>query len=383
MKTPILTSLLSLCVVLAASAQQTPDGSSGALPTAGGSSGPAQSKRAFLGSELDRGLEDREASVEPESKSAPYYPRVLRKAGIKGTVILEVEVGRDHSVRNPRVIESAHPELDRLAIETVLHWRYAAAVANGTMVPSRLKVEVKFDPEAAETERKVRMAKLRGRPSRDLPEQYQYDQAPDLVRSVKAVYPYDLLLKGKTGNATVTFIVDPTGNARGAVMKKASRKDFGLATAAMVEAWTFEPAMKNGQPSWALLTTKQIFKRAGSDAPVDSATVELAEAIKRKKVKIHEFEKVDMRPKPIYQVGPELPEALRKSKKGATAQIEFIIDHDGRVRLPRIVKTSDKAFGWAAATAVSRWFFTPPSHQGEPVYVRVSVPLAYEPPQKK
>ena len=100
-------------------------------------------------------------------------------------------------------------------------------------------------------------------------------------------------------------------------------------------------------------------------------------------LKIHEFSKVDTRPKPIYRVGPELPEPLRKSQKGATAEIEFIIDHDGRVRLPRIVKTSDKAFGWAAATAVSRWFFTPSSDKGEPVYVRVRVPLAYEPAQKK
>jgi hypothetical protein len=97
------------------------------------------------------------------------------------------------------------------------------------------------------------------------------------------------------------------------------REDFGLAAAAMVEAWTFEPAMKEGKPSWALLTTKQIFKRTGSEAPVDGATVELADAIKRKKVKIHELAKVAMRPKAIY-----------------------------RVLLPRIVKTSDKAFGWAA-----------------------------------
>lgn len=387
MKTLITAGLLSLCMVVAGLAQEAgggePSGGGGAVPTAGGSSGPKFTKRMYLGSELGRKLDDRDAYVESESKTAPYYPRALRQAGIKGTVGLEVEVGRDNSVRNPRVIKSAHPELDMLAIETVLNWRYASAVVNGAMARSRIKVEVKFDPAEAESQSKVRMAKLRGRPSRDLPSQYQYDQAPDLVRSVKAVYPYDLLMKGKTGSATVTFIVDPTGNARGARVEKASRQDFGLAAAAMVEAWTFEPAMKNGKPSWALLTTKQIFKRAGSDAPVDVATVELVDAIKRKKVEIYEFAKVDTRPKPIYRVGPELPEALRKSKKGATAEIEFIIDHDGRVRLPRIVKTSDKAFGWAAATAVSRWFFTPPSDQGEPVYVRVSVPLAYEPPQQK
>lgn len=392
MKTLIASGLFSLFIVLGLSAQTAGGGSSsggGTPPSSGGDQGggvpsqggPPLSPRAYRGMEDNIRVNEREAYVEPDSKTAPYYPRQLRKAGIKGTVVVEVEVDRDNSMSNPRVIKSDHPELDMLAIETVMNWKYAAAVVNGAMARSRIQVDVKFDPDAEEAGRKVRMAKLRGKPSKDLPAQYQYDEAPDLVRSCKAVYPYELLLDGKTGNATVTFIVDPTGNARGAVVKDASRKEFGEAAAAMVEAWTFEPAMKDGKPCWALLTKKQIFNRISADAPIDRATGDLVDAIKREDIKLYSFAEVEERPKPIYQVGPEIPETLRKSGQSATAQIEFIIDENGRAQLPRILQSTDPAFGWAAATAVSRWLFSAPRNQGEPVNVLVTVPIVYEPPK--
>ncbi|MCF7686941.1 MAG: energy transducer TonB [Cephaloticoccus sp.] len=375
--------IFALSLTVGVQAQSTEGGGTvvgGGTPAQGG---PPISQRVYQGMANNIQVNERSAYVEPESKTPPYYPKQLRDAGIKGTVLVEVEVDRDNSVRNPRVIKSDHPELNMLAIETVLNWKYACAVVNGAMARSRIEVEVVFDPAAAEAERKVRLAKLRGKPSKELPELYQYDEAPDLVRKCPAVYPYDLLMKGKTGSATVSFIVDPTGNARGAEVKKASNPEFGAATAAMVEAWTFEPAMKDGKPCWALLTLEQKFNRISADAPIDEATGELVDDIKADRVKIYGFSEIDEKPRPIYQVGPELPEALRKSGKGATAQIEFIIDHHGRVKLPRIISSNEEAFGWAAATAVSRWVFSPAVKDGQPAYVRVRVPIAYEPPKKK
>ena len=332
---------------------------------------------------LTGGLKDRDAYVRPGSVTLPYFPKQLRDAGIKGSVVVEVEVDSNNAVGSPRVIKSDHPELDMLAIETVLNWKYVTVVVNGHNVRSRLQVTVTYDPTASAADNKVRMAKLKGKPSKDLPELYQYDQAPDLVRRCKAVYPYELLMKGKTGSASVSFIVDPTGNARAAEVKKASQPEFGTATVAMVEAWTFEPAMKDGKPCWALLTFEQIFNRISADAPMDQVTGKLVDDINADRVKIINYAEADTTPKPIYRVGPELPEDLRKSGKGAEAQIEFIVDHNGRVQLARIVQSNHAGFGWAAATAVSRWVFSPAIKDGEPAYVRVKVPMIYEAPKKK
>ena len=73
-----------------------PSGRGGAIAITGGSSRPPMSKRTYLGSKLNRDLQDRDASVEREGKTAPSYPKYLRWAGVEGTVVLEV---RPHQCR--------------------------------------------------------------------------------------------------------------------------------------------------------------------------------------------------------------------------------------------------------------------------------------------
>jgi TonB family protein len=61
------------------------------------------------------------------------------------------------------------------------------------------------------------------------------------------------------------------------------------------------------------------------------------------------------------------------------AEVEFVIDRHGRVRLPRVVRATEEAFGWAAATAVSQWVFEAPTKGGEPAEVVVRVPVGFKP----
>jgi TonB family protein len=62
--------------------------------------------------------------------------------------------------------------------------------------------------------------------------------------------------------------------------------------------------------------------------------------------------------------------------------IEFLIDEEGRARLPRIVSASDEAFGYAAVQAVSSWRFEPPTRGGRAVVVRVQIPITFGAPAK-
>ena len=338
---------------------------------------PPRSSFAKLGD-----LDDRSAAPKPDTDLQPYYPKVLRDAGIKGEVVVEVDVDRFGIVTSPRVVRSDRAELDMLAIESVLGWQFDPAVVNNQVVSSTTQVTVKFDPAASEDNHKKRRAKTRGKPDKSLPAQYQYDEEPTLVRSVKPVYPFHFLTRSKTGRATVTFIVDPHGNARDAQVKTASEPEFGAATAAMVEAMKFEPATKAGKPCFALLTYEQVFNQIGANSPVDQATKDLLDALESGSPKIHTPGEVDAMPKPTFRVAPEIPEALRKGGAPAMAEVEVIIDQTGRARLPQIISATDDAFGWAAATAVSRWMFQPALKDGEPVYLRVRVPFKFTPPKK-
>jgi TonB family protein len=60
--------------------------------------------------------------------------------------------------------------------------------------------------------------------------------------------------------------------------------------------------------------------------------------------------------------------------------VEFLIDRDGRVRLPRIVSATKSAFGYAAVQAVSAWQFDKPVVGGKSVILRVRMPMEFAPP---
>jgi TonB family protein len=85
-------------------------------------------------------------SVRPPRKLvnvAPVPPETALRAGIKGTVILEVTVDIDGSVKEARVLRGI-PLLDASALEAVRQWRYEPTEVSGKPVPVTMTVSVVF-----------------------------------------------------------------------------------------------------------------------------------------------------------------------------------------------------------------------------------------------
>lgn len=85
---------------------------------------------------------------------------------------------------------------------------------------------------------------------------------------------------------------------------------------------------------------------------------------------------LDSPPKPIKQEKPSVPPALRKIK--ASIQIGFIINEDGNVVDPRIVKSTEDKLNDVALECVQKWRFNPGQKDGKKVPVRVVVPLRFK-----
>jgi TonB family protein len=64
------------------------------------------------------------------------------------------------------------------------------------------------------------------------------------------------------------------------------------------------------------------------------------------------------------------PASASRATEG-NADLTFVIDETGAVRVPTVVAASDHAIGLAALTAIKQWKFTPPRRRGEPVLVEV------------
>jgi TonB family protein len=218
---------------------------------------------------------------------------------------------------------------------------------------------------------------------KSFPTQFQYDDPPKPLVTSAPVYPLDLLQKKVRGSASVTFVVDPSGKPHLLKILSATQPEFGAATAAMIEAWSFEPAVKDGKPSWALLRMDQSFTKFGEAFPLNDSAERLLKDLGRTPCPIvKDARQVDSVPKGRFQPSPVIPEQVEASGKHAEAVVEFVIDHAGHAQLPRVVSATDPDFGWAAATAVARWQFTPPTKAGKPADVIARIPLAYNPAQK-
>ncbi|MCA1733948.1 MAG: energy transducer TonB [Acidobacteria bacterium] len=78
------------------------------------------------------------------ARTDPVYPEIAREIRLRGIVVLECIIGRDGRVRDPRVARSAHPLLDRAAIDAVTQWRFEPATLNGQPVDVYFHLTVRF-----------------------------------------------------------------------------------------------------------------------------------------------------------------------------------------------------------------------------------------------
>lgn len=75
----------------------------------------------------------------------PAYPRLARRRGYQGIVILEVLVGRDGTPGKVRVFRSSgYRSLDNAAVEAVERWSFAPGSENGNPVDMWVKIPVRF-----------------------------------------------------------------------------------------------------------------------------------------------------------------------------------------------------------------------------------------------
>ncbi|MBI2930212.1 MAG: energy transducer TonB [Planctomycetes bacterium] len=85
---------------------------------------------------------DAEAVVNPK----PDYPRIARRRGCEGTVVVAFEVTPEGTCAGARVVQSSgYPSLDDAALVTVAtRWRFRPALRNGEPVPSAQRVRFEF-----------------------------------------------------------------------------------------------------------------------------------------------------------------------------------------------------------------------------------------------
>jgi len=203
------------------------------------------------------------------------------------------------------------------------------------------------------------------RPSKPLPQsvapegvQFGLYRAPEL--------PAHLRTNGGSGYSVVAVTIGPGGRITDAVGIEASDQACIDAVLAVAPTWVFAPvANPPTEPRREVLhyrfsSSSVVNVLSGPEAavPGDSSVAE-----------IRTVRWSDMNPPP-ERLPPQIDDAPPARIRG-TAEINFIIDETGRVRVPAIVEASDWDAALVALDDVADWRFAPPKHEGRPVLVEV------------
>lgn len=308
------------------------------------------------------------------SQPAPTYPYEKRANGVMGVVLVRSWVNAAGEVERSEVVAQTSPAFGEAAYESVRRWKYSPARKQGVPVVYIFQCPVAFalmgdsfvDPER-------RVVGFPEKPSSKVPAEYKYDSAPYPEDNPRPVYPYAQWLAKTAGQAKAGYAVDERGRVIDVQISKDSDPEFGLALAAAIQTWQFRPATAKGAPRKALAAITFDFDLY---QPPESSALRLRDMIKHGE-KLYKMSDLDTPLQPLHQVSPNYPLTLAHSGPAGEAVIEFVVDRDGWVALPRIVSATQPEFGWSAATAVSQWRFTPPRKGGQPVDVRVRVPFDF------
>jgi protein TonB len=107
-------------------------------------------QEAALPGEADRGPKPslqnmREAIPLYRENPPPNYPRIARRKGYEGTVVLEVLVNPEGKVDDCRILSSCgYSILDKAAMRSVRNWRFEPGMRRDKKVEMWVKVPIKF-----------------------------------------------------------------------------------------------------------------------------------------------------------------------------------------------------------------------------------------------
>jgi len=192
----------------------------------------------------------------------------------------------------------------------------------------------------------------------------EFDQyvAPEMPLGMRAT--------GESGYSVVAVTVGPDGRVTDAIGIEASDQAFIDAVLDVVPQWVLkpvddpptEPRREVFQYRFRLSGVVNVLShREGAEAAFPENDDMVAE--------IRTLRWSDLDPPPERL--PPQPDDAPPPRIRGMAEINFIIDETGRVRVPAVVEASDWDAALVALDAVADWRFAPPTHEGKPVLVEV------------
>lgn len=182
-------------------------------------------------------------------------------------------------------------------------------------------------------------------------------------------FPYQLRALGVgQGYSVIVVTVDRDGGVLDAVGIEASDGAFIKAVLDVLPQWRFEPTESETFPRREILhyrfrlsgVVRMLTHREGAQEGFADSREDFA------RIRTIPWNDLDTPPARIDDEATKPPAPVQGS-----AELSFVIDQNGRVRVPVVLGASDSDTGVAAIAAIHRWRFSLPTQNGEHVLAEV------------
>lgn len=193
-----------------------------------------------------------------------------------------------------------------------------------------------------------------------------------LTKYAPPVFPPILQREGvTTGSASVIISHDAAGRPLDVFVVKATHPDFGEAVIEAAQAWRFAPLPAGGPRRQCSAIVRFEFTVKGVIfAPMGSLAPDLGLTLFKfaaGSIDLPTFDQLDAPPRAMLQPMPRFPPVMIGRAEHGWASVSFLVDENGRVRVPVVLTESAPAFGDAALVAVANWRFETPRKNGRSV----------------
>ncbi len=199
-------------------------------------------------------------------------------------------------------------------------------------------------------------------------------QPPVPTKRVMPIHPAELLKKMVNGQAIVECVVTETGAVKEVKTLSATEPEFGLAAEEALWQWEFRPGEQAGRPVAVRLQVPFDFKLTLEQIIDMALKRHVYQDIKDLIVPAKELPSW---PRPVQFLLPRYPEALMGSGKYGKAVVSLVIDKEGKVLNPTIVKVTYPEFILPALATAARLEF-PPQVMANGVHIYVSMDIEFE-----
>ena len=314
--------------------------------------------------------------AEPLEEPEGDYPDIMTDRKLYGKAIFACTIDPSGHVINPVILGATHVEFVPAALDALAKWRFTPATQGDLKVATPLRGAVTFDAITEHRQEILAANNITG------PDGEPPAAAPKILAAADPVFPYDRLISGDSGEASVEFTVTANGQISNLKVKSASEPEYGEALLAALASWQFEPGTHDEQGVDVALLQTYTFKGVPKEATEADPDPLAAIVAEDRAKKITSASGLDEKLTPIYRVAPVYPPALyATTKEKGQAMLSLVICQDGRVRLAHALSASAPEFGWAAITAANQWVFKPPLRRGKPVDVAVQLPVNFPAPK--